>query len=58
MKKLRIALAVVVVTGCAAGAWGPNGRAFERAYSRGDWVAAVEAAERWAEREPGDPRVA
>ena len=29
-------------------------RTFERAYARGDWPAAAEAAERWAEKAPGD----
>ncbi len=54
MKTRLLMLGLVVGLFSTAVARGQNPRAFERAYARGDWSEAARAAERWAEREPGD----
>lgn len=58
MKIRLFTLACVVVFFSTAVARGQNPRAFERAYARGDWTAAADAAERWAELEPEDSAAA
>ena len=58
MKTLHTALAAVLVLGLAAAARGQDAGAFERAYRRGDWAGAAQAAERWAERAPDDSTAA
>jgi predicted esterase len=42
----------------ATGLRGQNGRVFERAYERGDWVEAAKAAELWAKNDPTDTAAA
>ena len=56
-RALKAAWAALLV---ASSLWGAppaaaqNVRAFQWAYDRGDWAAAAEAAEQWAEKAPGD----
>ena len=57
-RRVAFALAFAASLLAAPAVAAQDARAFERAYARGDWAAAAEAAERWAERAPGDSTAA